>query len=108
LPKKFGDRKLTPLAELALESRDSEFVKRAIQDEVYETLFHQREGHDTLLESAIRRARDDVRSIITSADIHFIDNATDHLDAYIGKIQKTIEIYLSSVGKTFQTIVRNI
>ncbi len=102
LPRKYIN-KLTPLTELALESRVGEFAKRAIQEEVHEKLFCQQDDQSTLLESAIRRAKEDVMSLVEKANINFVDNAVaDHLDKYIEKIHGNIETYKKSIGKTSQ------
>jgi hypothetical protein len=103
LPKKYGLRKLTPLTDLAIESKGGEFTKKAIQNEVYEKLFNQQENQGTLLENAIKQAREDVVKLTISASINFVDNAViDYLDKYIEKINRNIETYQKSVEKFSQ------
>jgi hypothetical protein len=99
LPKKFGERSLTPLTELAFQSRSGEFVKRAIQDEVHGKLFVQQEGEHDTLENSIRRAKDDVARLVASAPVNFADDAMPILESYIAKIQDNIVTYKRSVGK---------
>jgi hypothetical protein len=115
LPKKYptkvdNTKELTPLAELALKSKGGEFVKKAIQDEVYERIFMEQKNKNNIpLEKAIDMAYEDVKKIINVAGVNFVNNAVvNYLDKYIEKIKNNTKTYYISVGKSSQATEKNV